>query len=192
MKQPLPWVPWRVDSWLFGSSRHELSRAQRADFLDLVLLAAKDSGYIRANEMTPYPIAQLAGLLCVEPAEIEETIEVCIRVGKITRLENGTLYVTSWATYKLTPQYRRRLQGSPSDSPSEDQREIKEEEESKGEGNTVSRKGTCVSKKGTLSPSPSEIHDQELDKNGLLPIPDRLPFEALDDLQSTQGRDQEH
>ena len=177
MKQPLPWVPWRVDSWLFGSSRHELSRAQRADFLDLVLLAAKDSGHIRANETTPYPIAQLAGLLCVEPAELEETIEVCIRVGKITRLENRTLYVSSWERYRLTPQYRRKLERGSSPDPSSKRRV----EESKGE--EIKGKGNTVSQKGNSSPPPSDKDDGE----GLLPIPKGLPFDVQDELIKRRG-----
>jgi hypothetical protein len=185
MKQPLPWVPWRVDAWVFGSSRHELTRAQRADFLELVLLSAKDQGFIRANETTPYPITQLAGLLCVPAADLEETIERCIEVGKITRHESGVLYVTNWERYKLTPQYRRRLeQGFPSDSPSKKE-EKKREEDRKGEGNTVSRKGTCVSKKGNSSPSPPGKED--LDEDGLLPVPDTLPFKAQDELKERRA-----
>ena len=109
MKKPLTWVPWYVDSWIFGSSRIELTRAQRSDFLDLVLLAGKDNGYIRANLTTPYPLAQLAGLLCIDPPDLEETINRCVEVGKISRLSNGVLYICNWETYKLTDRWRRKL-----------------------------------------------------------------------------------
>jgi hypothetical protein len=174
MKKPLTWIPWYIDSWLFGSSRHELTRAQRADFLDLTLLAGKDGGFVRANATTGYPIAQLAGLLCIDAAELEKTIEACIQAGKITRLENGILYITNWETYKLTPQYRGRLErGNPPDHNEEDNKNKKEE--SKGKGNTVSKKGT--------SPLPtSGKQDKEPDQDGLLPIPKGLPFAEGDEL----------
>jgi hypothetical protein len=163
MKKPLKWLPLYVDPWLFGSTRHELTRAQRGDFIDLLLVSAKDSGYIRANETTPYPIAQLAGLLCVPADELQGTIEACVRHGKIRRLENGILYVANWETYKLTPQYRRRLEASPL----REERE-KRGEESKGNGNNGSKKGTSES-------SPSE----DLDTIST-PIPKTLPLKLRD------------
>jgi len=181
MKEPLRWVPLYVDPWIFGSSRHELTRAQRSDFIDLLLLSAKDSGYLRANETMGYPIAQLAGLLCVQPEELEETISRCIEVGKLERRENGILYVVNWERYKLTPQYRRRLKSGPSsDSSSENREEKREEEERKGKGNTLSEKGNVVSQKGNMAPSPSVENGNEED--GLFLIPEGLPFEAKDEL----------
>lgn len=109
MKKPLTWVPWYVDAWIFGSSRIELTRAQRSDFLDLVLLSGKDDGFVRANPVTPYPLAQLAGLLCIDPADLEETIKRCVEVKKIKRFDNGILYVVNWDAYKLTDRWRRKL-----------------------------------------------------------------------------------
>ena len=67
MKRPLNWIPVWIDSWLYGSTRLDLSLEQRAIFLDLLLLAGKDEGYIRANESIPYPLPQIAGLLSVDP-----------------------------------------------------------------------------------------------------------------------------
>jgi hypothetical protein len=173
VKKPLTWIPWYVDSWIYGSSRLELTRAQRSDFLDLVLLAGKDDGYIRANATTPYPITQLAGLLCIEAKDLEETIEACIRAGKITRLENGTLYVTNWETFKLTPQYRRRIEKG-----HEEKKRILEKskgEESKG-------KGTYGSKKGTSPPPTPDNQDKGTEEEGLLAIPEGLPFKAKDEI----------
>jgi hypothetical protein len=185
MKQPLKWLPLYVDPWLFGSTRHELTREQRSDFVDLLLLAAKDSGFIRANEKTPYPVAQLSGLLCIETAALEETIARCIEVGKLERRENGTLYVVNWERYKLTPQYRRRLE-----SGQEEKAEIEEKkrgEESKRERNSVSQKRNTVSQKRTSPPPTSEEQTSEVDEDGLLPIPKNLPFKVRDELVERKG-----
>jgi len=158
MKRPLPWLPWRVDSWLFGSSRHELTRAQRSDFLDLALFSAKDDGWIRANENMPYPIAQLAGMLCVRPEELEETIERCIEVGKITRLPNGILRITNYEVYKLTPRWRLKIEKRGlSPLPSSKRKLINRKgEERKGKRNTVPIKRNSVRKKANSPLPPRE------------------------------------
>jgi hypothetical protein len=185
MKQPLKWLPLYVDPWLFGSTRHELTREQRSDFVDLLLLAAKDSGFIRANEKTPYPVAQLSGLLCIETAALEETIARCIEVGKLERRENGTLYVVNWERYKLTPQYRRRLE-----SGQEEKAEIEENkrgEESKGERNNVSQTRNTISQKRTSPPPTSEEQASEVDKEGLLAIPKGLQFAQQDELKDRRA-----
>lgn len=163
MKKPLTWVPWYVDSWIFGSSRIELTRAQRSDFLDLVLLAGKDNGYIRANATTPYPLAQLAGLLCIEPADLEETIRRCIEVGKIERRENGVLYIVNWDAYKLTDRWRRKLEEK--DSSVEEGKPIPTEEASYpiGEESRYRVKGTGTPFRKTGSDNPDAI-DEALDQ----------------------------
>jgi len=161
MKKPLTWVPWYVDSWIFGSSRIELTRAQRSDFLDLVLLAGKDDGYIRANLTTPYPLAQLAGLLCIDPPDLEETINRCVEVGKISRLSNGVLYVCNWETYKLTDRWRRKL--GERDSSAEEKASPEEEATYplKEQYIRVKETGTPFRKTGTDTP---DAMDLALDK----------------------------
>lgn len=182
MKKPLTWIPWYVDSWIYGSSRIELTRAQRSDFLDLVLLAGKDDGFIRANATMAYPPGQLAGMLSIEPEDLEETIKRCIEVGKIKRFENGILYVTNWETYKLTARWRQKLEkrGPLSDSPPKEDIEKSRGEESKGKANTVR-------KKANSSPPTPGKQDMELDQDGLLPIPKGLPFEAQDELKKRRA-----
>ncbi len=101
MKNALDWFPLHVDSWLFGSTRIELNPAQRGVFVDLLALSMKDEGYIRANEDTPYPPSQLAGLLFLDVDLLAETIERCVQVGKITRSENGILRISSYEKYQL-------------------------------------------------------------------------------------------
>jgi len=149
MKKPLPWVPVYVDSWLFGSTTDELTPDEESVWLRLLLLSAKDSGYLRANENMGYPPAALAGLIRRPVELVERAVAKCIGVSKLKRLENGILYVAAWKKYALTPQYRSRLEhGSSPDLSSENK-----EKKSKGEGNNVSKKGTYVSKKGTSAPS---------------------------------------
>jgi hypothetical protein len=110
MKKPLKWLPLDVDSWLFGSTRLELTHAQRAIFTDLLALAAKDSGFIRANEITSYPVEQLAGLLRADVELVASTIERCIETGKLVRFSIGTLKVTNWERYQLSRQYRWQVE----------------------------------------------------------------------------------
>jgi hypothetical protein len=164
MKKPLRWVPLYIDSWLFGSTRLELNLEQRAIWIDLLALAGKDQGFIRANENMPYPIEQLAGLLRVPTDLLKQTIKRCIETKKLTENPNGTLYVTTWENYKLTPQYIRRLKEE--GSKKEENKDKKKLEESKGKGNTVSKKGNS----NLLPPIPKgtafDIKDQ-LERLGL-------------------------
>jgi hypothetical protein len=117
VKRPLNWIPLWVDPWLVGSTRLELTLEQRGVWIDLLALAAKDSGFIRANEVVPYPLDQLASLLRVPEPVLQETIARCIETSKLERLSDGTLYVVSWAKYSLTGRYRRRLAATPPPDP---------------------------------------------------------------------------
>ena len=61
----MQWIPLWVDKWIFGTTRIELEPDERSVWIDLMAVAAKDHGYIRANVGVPYPSHQLAGLLCI-------------------------------------------------------------------------------------------------------------------------------
>jgi hypothetical protein len=112
------WLPLWRNKWLMGSTRWELDPAERSVFIDFLCLAAADDGFIRANPTTPYPVEYLAGMLRVPADIISRTIEKCVAVGKITRLENGILYVNSWKDYQLDPRRKRELmqEGAPGPS----------------------------------------------------------------------------
>ena len=103
------WIPFWGDKWLFGSMRQEFNVAERGIWWDLMPIAMKDEGFIRANEDTPYPIQQLAGMLIVPEDLLEKTIEKFIKKGKYTRLKNGTLYITNWNKYCFTDRHMRRF-----------------------------------------------------------------------------------
>jgi hypothetical protein len=168
MKKPLTWIPLWIDSWLYGSTRIELTLEQRAIFVDLLALAGKDEGFIRANVEIPYPIEQLAGLIAVSPDLLSRTIERCIETGKIERLPNGTLRIVNWERFKLTRQYRHRLENpSPLPSPLDHPSSLSEEEKTsehrrvKGNVNDVSRSVNSVDKNVNTQDQESSF-DREL------------------------------
>jgi len=104
------WVPLWVDAWLFGTTRIELTPAERAIWVDFLALGAKHDGYIRAGEGIPYPLKQLAGMLLVEEETLQTAIEKFIQFGKIERLEDGTMRIVNWDKYQLTDRYRREIE----------------------------------------------------------------------------------
>lgn len=112
MKKRLPdkfWFPWWPDKWIFGSVRIECTPAERGIWVDLLSLASKDDGYIRANEETPYPLQQLAGMLIISEKELNQAINKFIRMEKLIQYQNGTLYVTTWDKYQFSNRHKRRI-----------------------------------------------------------------------------------
>ena len=146
-KQIDAWYPFYIDKWLFGSTRHELVIGPgwadrfpdlvplvpasiikrpftdlRGIFLDLMTLSKKDGGYIRANETTPYPLEQLAGMFCVPIDHVRATINICIdpKVGKLSETLPGIYYLKSTEAYALSDRWKREKnppQGECSDNP---------------------------------------------------------------------------
>jgi hypothetical protein len=110
-KQVYAWFPLWSDKWLWGSTRLELSPAERSVWVDFMALANKDDGHIRANESTPYPPEQLAGMFRVPVNILISTIEKCLKHEKLVRLPNGTLYIKNWEEYALTSRYKRLISG---------------------------------------------------------------------------------
>ena len=103
------WFPWWPDKWIFGSIRIEFSPAERGIWVDMLSLASKDSGHIRANEETPYPTQQLAGMLIIPEDILIKAIDKFIKFEKITKTKAGTLYVTKWEKYQFTERHKRRI-----------------------------------------------------------------------------------
>lgn len=87
-----------------------MTHEQRAVWVDLLTVAAKDDGYIRADEGLPYPMEKLTGFLQVPESLLIATIERCLEKKKLTRMPDGTLYITKWDDFKLTPRYRRMVE----------------------------------------------------------------------------------
>lgn len=106
----MEWIPLWVDKWIFGSTRIELQPDERGVWVDLMAIASKDNGYIRANLDTEYPPQQLAGLLCISEDLLTRTIQRCIETKKIVKSEKGAgYYILHWATYQLSERHKRRF-----------------------------------------------------------------------------------
>lgn len=104
------WYPFWIDKWLFGSTKFEFTPAERSVWIDLLTLAHKDSGFIRANIDMPYPIEHLANIFVVPVDLLTTTIEKCIKNGKLEKLDDGSLFVASIERYELTKRHKRRFQ----------------------------------------------------------------------------------
>jgi len=89
--------------------RIEFEPSERAIWIDLLALAAKDDGWIRANEDTPYLITQLAGLLVYPEELFSKAIEKFIEKGKLARDDKGILKIVNWEKYCGSKDYRRVL-----------------------------------------------------------------------------------
>jgi len=104
------WIPLYVDKWIFGSTRLELEPDERGVFLDLMVLSAKDEGYIRANESMGYHPRQLAGLLNITEELLLSTITKCKNVGKLEEPMPGIYKLAKWDNYQLSEDYRYRIE----------------------------------------------------------------------------------
>jgi len=111
----MEWIPLWVDKWIFGSTRIELQPDERAVWIDLMAVASKDNGFIRANPETSYPPQQLAGLLCISEELLNRTILRCVATGKIKECGNPVennftgYYIINWAEYQLSDRHKRRF-----------------------------------------------------------------------------------
>ncbi len=103
------WIPLYVDKWIFGSTRIELDPAERSVFIDLMAFGAKDNGFIRANEITPYPHTQLAGLLNIPIGLLDSTISKCLKFGKIEEPIAGIYKLCNWDKFQLSEDYKYRI-----------------------------------------------------------------------------------
>jgi hypothetical protein len=113
------WIPLWIDKWLMGSTRFELEPGERSVFLDLLVLGAKDDGFIRANTEMGYPREYLARILNVSAELLESSILKCIEHGKIKDLGNGIFFIKNWENYSLSGRHKRRVMSENMDIASE-------------------------------------------------------------------------
>ena len=111
------WFPFFIDKWLFGSTRYELEPDEQSAWLDLLVLSKKDDGFIRANEVTPYPITQLAAFFNKPEELIRRTIKKLLnpKVGKLEEPMPGIYYVPSQESYELSDRQKRRIKAKETD-----------------------------------------------------------------------------
>jgi hypothetical protein len=116
-KETMLWIPLYVDKYLFGSTRDELLADEQAIWTDFLCLGAKDEGFIRANVGFPYSEARIAGILGRAEELVHRTIEKCLKTWtsdpdekpKLTRMPDGTLYITNWPEYQFSDRYVRMI-----------------------------------------------------------------------------------
>ena len=83
------WVKLWVNDWLEGTTRYQMSDAQRAFWIDLLAMAGRSrfGGVVCSgkdgDEWIGYPLAKFQGLLS-EPIDVLATFELFRRTGKIT------------------------------------------------------------------------------------------------------------
>jgi hypothetical protein len=118
------WFKVFVNDWLEGTTRYQMSDAQRAFWIDLLAMAGRSrfGGIVCSGkdgeQLIGYPLSKFQGLLA-EPLDVEATFALFERTGKITLEVSGegsrklyVLHVTNWAKYQSeydrTKQYRRK------------------------------------------------------------------------------------
>jgi len=146
-KETKIWIPLYVDKWIFGSTRLELEPDERGVFVDLMALAAKDDGYIRANPNMAYLPQQIAGLLNIPVELLERTIEKCVKYKKMVKQKNGILYMTNWDKYQFSERHKRRVMSAETDTMSAKADTIEKnriEEKNIKEENRIEEKRVCV------------------------------------------------
>lgn len=122
------WVKLWVNEWLNGTTRFEMTDAQRAFWIDLLAMAgwSRIPGIVCAGQVNGiyvgYPITKFQSLLS-EPMDVEATLELFERSGKIlieiTQEIPIKLYkitLINWdkyqSEYQRQKKYRKRLQQS--------------------------------------------------------------------------------
>ena len=92
---------WPHDN-LFGSSRFELTSAQRGiwnDFLDMAKISRVTPGIIAPSEGSSYQLPWLAGFLNVDIELLKETIEVLVNTNRINCNGHG-IEIINWKKYQ--------------------------------------------------------------------------------------------
>jgi hypothetical protein len=123
-----------VHDWLEGTTRYQMSDAQRAFWIDLLAMAGRSrfGGVVCSgkdgDKWIGYPLSKFQGLLA-EPIDVEATFELFQQTEKITLQVAGqgarklyTLFISNWAHYqseyeRKKGEKKRRIENVPSDVP---------------------------------------------------------------------------
>src|SRR5690349_12235161 len=88
------WIKVFVNEWLEGTTRYQMSDAQRAFWIDLLAMAGRSrfGGIVCSGkdgeELIGYPLSKFQGLL-TEAFDVEGTFALFERTGKITMQVSG-------------------------------------------------------------------------------------------------------
>lgn len=90
-------------SFLHSSVNYELSLAQQAIFVKLILLSrdvGSFPGRLSDNDGKPLPVAYLAHECHCTLEEMKETIAICEETDRLKQNGSGVLEVTNWKEYQ--------------------------------------------------------------------------------------------
>jgi len=128
------WVKLWVNDWLEGTTRYQMSDAQRAFWIDLLAMAGRSrfGGIVCSGkdgeQWIGYPLSKFQGLL-TEAIDVEATFELFQRTEKITMQVAGqgarklyTLFILNWEHYqseyeRKKSEKKRRTETIPPDIP---------------------------------------------------------------------------
>lgn len=114
------WTKLYNNEWLDGSIRVDLTPAERSIWADLLALAglSRREGFIERSQGIPYTIRDLAHRfnLCGPEDEtvdtgvklVQDTIEKCIKEGRIEIQGDGVMHITNWDRYQSIPSGKER------------------------------------------------------------------------------------
>jgi len=105
------WVKLWVNEWLDGTTRFELTAAQRLLWVDLLALAGRSRfpGFIYAGDggdgkRVGYPVAYLAGVLQMDEIALNNTMKLLVDKGHITLEESSPecyiIGIVNWEKYQ--------------------------------------------------------------------------------------------
>jgi hypothetical protein len=119
------WVKLWIIDWLEGTTRYQMSDAQRAFWIDLIAMAGRSryGGVVCSgkdgDKWIGYPLTKYEGLMS-EKIDVLATFELFIKTGKITLEAAGknptlyTIFIISWPRYQSEYQRTKkyRIQGA--------------------------------------------------------------------------------
>jgi hypothetical protein len=149
------WVKLWINDWLEGTTRYQMTDAQRAFWIDLIAMAGRSrfGGIVCSGkdggELIGYPLSKFQGLLA-EPFDVEATLALFEQTGKIkVQISGGrerklyVLFILNWVHYQSEYERKRgvrerRAKNVPSDVP----------QKSTGGSQPVSMKSTSTEGEG--------------------------------------------
>jgi hypothetical protein len=172
------WVKLWVNDWLEGTTRYQMTDAQRAFWIDLLAMAGRSrfGGVVCSGKdgdaYIGYPLSKFQGLLA-EPLDILATFDLFERTGKITLHANGeelrrlfVIYITNWTRYQSEYERTKRYRNSGA-TPNATESLLKKY----GKGHTTEEEGNVETEK-------------ERPESPCSPPTENLSFESLDSSQS--------
>lgn len=155
------WVKLWVGEWLDGTTRYEMTGAQRAFWIDLLTMAGRSRvpGIVCAGSdsgtLFGYPLGRYEGVLNDTSVDVLKTLQLFQKTGKVkiivTREEEPTLYavqILSWERYQSEYMRQRKTRKGAAKVTAQNTQRCAIEEE--GE---VDKEGDTEKKQAQASPS---------------------------------------